>query len=84
VYGVRRREACLPLRQGTDVRVCVLDVSVSICVRGRVRLGNHDPGEGGEGRVDRDRRMGAAVAAMTVVVRIEHVDEVGRTGRKEA
>jgi hypothetical protein len=32
--------------------VDVLDVTVGVCWRGRVRLGGHDPGERREGRVD--------------------------------
>jgi len=34
--------------------VGVLDVTVGVCWRGRVRLGGHDPSERREGRVDVD------------------------------
>lgn len=71
--GARCREARLSLCQGTGVGVGILDVSVCICVSGRVRLGNHDPCEGRERWVNRDRRTGAPAGAC-----IGHVKEVER------
>jgi hypothetical protein len=32
----------------------VSDVAVGVCLRGRVRLGGHNPSEGREGRMDMD------------------------------
>ena len=75
VGDARRREVCSPLRQGTGVGVRVLDVSVGICICRRVCLGGHDPGEGREGRVNTDGRMGAALAAKAAVVCMGHVEK---------
>jgi hypothetical protein len=77
VDGARCREVCSPLRQGTGLGVRVLDVSVGICVCGRVCLGGHNPGKGREGWVDANGQMGAALAAMAAVVRLGHVKKVG-------
>jgi hypothetical protein len=72
VCGARHREA--RLRLGTGVGVSVLDVAVGICVCRWVRLGDHDPGEGREGRVDKEGRIGAAGAC------IAHVKEIKMVG----
>ena len=73
--GARRREARLRLglrvRLDPGSRVSILDVAVGICVCGWIRLGGHDPGEGREGRVDKEWRMAAVVAA--VACSIAHV-----------
>ena len=73
----RRREAHLGLdlhlRLGTGTGA--LDVAVGICMCRRVRLGGHDPGEGREGRVDKEGRVGATVMC------IAHVKEI-KKGRK--
>ena len=68
----RRREARLRLglRLDTGVGVSIIDVAVGIRVCGWVRLGGHDPGEGREGRVDKERRMGAAGACIAHVKNI--------------
>jgi hypothetical protein len=63
---------CRKARWGTSVGVGVLNVSVRICVCGRVRLGSHDPCEGREWWVEGDRRTWAAA----VEVCIGHVKEV--------
>ena len=73
VGDARPREVCSPLRQGKGLGVRVLDVSVGICICGRVCLGGHDPGEGREGWVNTDGRMGAALAAMAAIVCLRHV-----------
>jgi hypothetical protein len=78
VGGVRCREARLSLCQGTGVGLCILNVSVRICVCGWVRLVGHDPCEGGEWRVDGDGRTGAATGAC-----ICHVKEVEKVGKEE-
>jgi hypothetical protein len=60
--------------------VGVLNVSVRICVCGRVRLDSHDPCEGREWWVDGDGRTWAAA----VVECIGHVKEVERKRNCEA
>ena len=57
----------LGLRLDTGVGMSIFDVAVGIRVCGWVRLGGHDPGEGREGRVDKERRMGAAGACIAHV-----------------
>ena len=73
--GARCKEAalrvCLRLRPGLGVSV--LDISVGICVRGWIRLGGHDPGEGREGWVDKEGQMGMTVVA--VACSIAHVKD---------
>ena len=78
-----RREVCSPLRQGTGMGVRVLDVSVGICICGRVCLGGHDPGEGRKGRVNTDGQKGATLATMVAVVCLGHVKKRQDVRREE-
>ena len=57
----------LHLRLGTSAGAGALDEAVGICVCRWVRLGGHDPGEGREGRVDKEGRMGATVTCIAHV-----------------
>ncbi|KAI9449908.1 hypothetical protein BJY52DRAFT_1419797 [Lactarius psammicola] len=62
----------------------VLDVAVGIRMCGRVCLGGHDPGEGREGWVDKERRPRATVATVVCIAHVKEIKKVGREakGRK--
>ena len=73
----------LYLRQGTGLGVSVLNVAVGIRVCGRVRLGGHDPGEGREGWVNNEGRMGAAMGAVACIVHVKEIENVGKDDERK-